>query len=147
MSFERILQCATLISVMAAIAGLIFSIRAHKRQLSASFLLEYTRRVDDLLRSLPPNVWGAHVFANEPIPPPSTELQVSVLRCMTLVAQLHYFSREGFFPQALWDQHESTYAQILRSPLFVREWKLLAPIFAGDPAYCRFVERAQQQAG
>lgn len=146
MTLSTILQFATLLSVLAAILGLIFSVRAHKRQLTATFLLEYTKRVDEIMRSLPPGVWGGHVFAGEEIPKPSVESRLAVMRCLNLIAQLYYFTRQGYFPKQLWQQHQATYARILASPLFVREWAALAPIFAGDPEFCQFVNRTQQPA-
>ena len=43
-----LIQLATLISVVVGVIGLMISVRAYRRQVSSQFMLEYTRRVDDL---------------------------------------------------------------------------------------------------
>jgi hypothetical protein len=45
MDTNTLIQLATLISVIPAVIGLMISVRAYKRQVSALFLLEYTDRV------------------------------------------------------------------------------------------------------
>src|SRR5688572_33354199 len=114
MNFEAstLIQLATLISVVAGVIGLMISVRAYKRQVSALFLLEYTRRVDDIMRSLPRSVWAADLFPNEELPEPSDELRLR--------------------PRDIWRKGQGVYAEILRSPLFMREWKTVAPMAAAD---------------
>jgi ABC-type phosphate/phosphonate transport system permease subunit len=62
MDANILIQLATLISVIAAVIGLMISVRAYKRQVSALFLLEYTKRVDDIMRSFPPSLWAPRLF-------------------------------------------------------------------------------------
>ena len=42
-----------------------------------------------------------------------------------------------------WRRTKTTFARMLRSPLFRREWKTLGPVFAPDRAFCRYVERVE----
>jgi|SRR6185295_17338855 len=144
MEAAELIQLATLISVIIGVIGLIISIRAYRRQVGAQFLLEYTRRVDELIQSLPPNVWALHIIRDEPPPPPSDELSMNVLRCLNLVAQLHYFSHKGYMPPNAWRRGKLLYARILRSPLFRREWVVLQHVFETDRRFCRFVEKIQR---
>jgi hypothetical protein len=144
MDVNTILQLATLISVIAAVVGLIISIRAYKRQVSALFLLEYTKRVDDIMRTLPPSLWAPHLFAQEELSEPSEELRLSAMRCINFISQLHYFSHKGYIPRDIWRRGEARYAEILRSPLFMREWKKVAPMYVADAVFCRYVDKAQQ---
>jgi hypothetical protein len=143
---STLIQLATLISVVAVFFGLMSSVRAYEWQVSALFLLEYTRRVDDIMRSLPRSVWAADLFPNGELTEPSDELRLSTLRCLNFVFQLHYFSRKGYIPRDIWRKGQGVYAEILRSPLFMREWKTVAPMFAADQVFCRYVERAQQMS-
>ena len=144
MNTNTLIQLATIASVVAGISGLLVSVRAYKRQVSAQFLLEYTKRVDDIRQSLPPSVWGANIFPVEGLPEPSDELRLGVLRCLSFVAQFQYFCRTGYIPKQVWRKSQGEFKRILRSPLFVREWRALAPIFASERAFCRYVERVQQ---
>jgi hypothetical protein len=66
------------------------------------------------------------------------------MRCLNFISQLHYFCRKGYIPRDVWRRGQGVYAEVLASPLFVREWKTVAPMFAADPPFCRYVERAQQ---
>jgi hypothetical protein len=145
MDTNTLIQLATLISVIAAVVGLMISVRAYKRQVSALFLLEYTKRVDDIMRSFPPSLWAPRLFPQE-LPEPSDELRLSAMRCLNFVSQLHYFSRKGYISRDVWRRGQGIYAEILQSPFFVREWKTVAPRFAADAVFCRFVEKAQQMS-
>lgn len=144
MDVGTLIQLATLVSVIIGIIGLFISVRAYRRQVGAQFMLEYTRRVDELIQTLPPNVWAIHIIRAEAPPPPSDELSMNVLRCLNLVAQLHYFARKGYMPPSTWRRGKMIYAKILRSPLFRREWARLGPVFETDRPFCRFIERVQR---
>lgn len=146
MDTNTLIQLATLISVVAGVVGLLISVRAYKRQVSAQFLLEYTRRIDEIMLSLPPSVWAAHLFPDAELPEQSVELSQGVLRCLSLFAQLHFFCRNGYIPKQVWRKSKGQFAQTLRSPLFMREWQTLAPVFATDRVFTRYVERVQQGA-
>ena len=90
MNAATIIQMATLISVVAGVVSVTISIRAYKRQVSAHFLLEYTKRGDEIMRSLPPNVWAGQLFPNRELPEVDDELRVSLLRWFAFtVAQPH----------------------------------------------------------
>jgi hypothetical protein len=95
------------------------------------------------MRSLPPSVWAGHLFPDRELPESNDRLRVDLLRCLGYVAQLYYFSRKGYIPKSIWRRNERTYALMLRGPIFLREWKNLAPMFDTDHAFCRYVEQAQ----
>ncbi len=139
MDASTLIQLATLISVVVGVIGLLISVRAYKRQVSAQFLLEYSKRVDAITQSLPLSVWAAHLFPDEELPEPSDEVRLGVLRCLNYVSQLHDFCRQGYIPKSVWRKHQGLYAQILRSQIFRREWKTLAPIFATEREFCKYV--------
>ncbi|MDQ3254189.1 MAG: hypothetical protein M3R15_09835 [Acidobacteriota bacterium] len=144
MDASTLIQLATLISVVVGVIGLLISVRAYKRQVSAQFLLEYSRRVDAITQSLPLSVWGAHLFPEEELSEPSDEVRLGVLRCLNYVSQLYDFCHQGYIPKSVWRKHEGLYAQILRSPLFRREWKTLAPMFATEREFYKYVEGVHQ---
>lgn len=144
MDTSELIQLATLISVLIGLVGIIVSIRAYRRQVSAQFILEYTRRFDDMLMTMPAHMWTLHILGKGEAPAPSEEVTLGVLRCLNLVGQLHYFSRRGYIPPSSWRRTKVTLARILQSPLFRREWKNLAPIFETDRAFSRYVERVQR---
>ncbi len=140
MDASTLIQLATLISVVVGVIGLLISVRAYKRQVNAQFLLEYSKRVDAITQSLPPTVWAAHPFPAEELSEPSDEVRLGVSRCFNYVSQLHDFCRQGYIPKGVWRKHQGLYTQILRSPLFRREWKTLAPIFATEREFYKYVE-------
>lgn len=140
MDASTIIQLATLISVVVGVIGLLISVRAYKRQVSAQFLLEYSKRVDAITQSLPPSVWAAHLFPDEELSEPSDEVRLGVLRCLNYVSQLHDFCHQGYIPKRVWRKHEVLYTQILRSPLFRREWKIIAPMFVTEREFTKYVE-------
>jgi hypothetical protein len=144
MDASTVIQLITLVSVVIGVIGLLISVRAYKRQVNAYFLLEYTRRFDEAIQSLPLRVTAPHLFPNEALPGSSDELRRGILRCLILVSQLYYFSHRGYIPRSIWRRSEGNFGQLLRSPLFVREWKNLAPTFATDDSFCRHVEKSQQ---
>jgi hypothetical protein len=141
-----VIQLATLISVVVGVIGLMISVRAYRRQVNSQFMLEYTRRVDELLTTLPPHVLGLTVIRDDhqPPPPATDELSMKVLRCLNLVSQMHFFSRKGFLPPVVWRRARVTYARILRSPLFRREWQTLHRAFEMDRAFCRYVDQVHR---
>ena len=144
MNIGTIIQLATLISVVVGVIGLLITFRGYQRQVNAQFMLEYTRRVDDIMQTLPLRVWAPHLTPNEKPPAPSDELTLSVLRCLNYVSQLYFFCHMGYLPKSVWRLRQSIYVEILQTPLFMREWKHLRPIFATETGFSRFVERAQQ---
>jgi hypothetical protein len=144
MDTSTIIQIATLVSVAIGVFGLLVSVRAYKRQVSAYFLLAYTQRFDEAIQSLPLRVWAAHLFHDEEIPDPSDELTLGIFRCLNFLSQMHFFCNTGYIPKNVWRKNESAFAQLLRSPMFVREWKRLAPLFATNPAFSQYVEEVQQ---
>ena len=146
MDVNDLIQLATLISVLAAVIGLWISIRAYKTQVSAQVMLAYTARVDELMRALPRGVSAPHVFPDNAISEPNDELRVGILRCFHHVAQIHYFSRKHYIPRDIWRRANKVFDHMLGSPIFVREWKRVAPMFEGDRAFCRYVERVQRTA-
>jgi hypothetical protein len=143
MDASTLIQLATLISVVVGVIGLLISIRAYKRQVSAQILLKYSKRVDHITQSLPPSVWAAHLFPEEEHPESDAEVRLGVSRCLNYVSQLYDFCHQGYIPKSVWRKHQGLYAQILRSPLFRREWKTLAPMFATERAFSKYVEGVQ----
>lgn len=144
MDKNTLIQLATLISIIGGVISLLIPVRAYKRQVNSQFLLEYTRRIDEIMRSLPQSVWAAHLFPGEELPAPSSELRMDILRCLNLFSQIHYFSNRGYIPKNVWRMGEVGLQQLLRSPLFIREWETIEPFFASNRAFCRYVKRAQQ---
>jgi hypothetical protein len=143
MDTNTLIQLATLISVIAAVVGLMISVRAYKRQVSALFLLEYTKRVDDIMRSFPPSLWAPRLFPQE-LPEPSDELRLNAMRCLNFVSQLHYFSRKGYIPRDVWRRGRE-YTRRYGEPVLCARMED-RPMFAADAVFCRFVEKAQQMS-
>jgi len=81
MNTNTLIQLATLVSVVIGVIGLLISVRAYQRQVSAYFLLAYTRRFDDTLQSLPLSVSAAHLFPVEALPASSDEVRRGILLC------------------------------------------------------------------
>ena len=136
----------TLTCVIIGVVGLYISIRAYRRQVNAQFLLEYTKRIDDIVRSRRMMEIAAALREENRNLEPSPELTSTLLRCLNLMSQLHYFSRKGYMPQQPWRMARPHFTRILRSPLFMREWKTFRPIFTMNRGFCRFVDRVQQDA-
>jgi hypothetical protein len=147
MDIATLIQLATLVSLVVGVVGLMISVRGYRRQVNAQFLLEYTKRVSEVLLSLPPSILPAHMGGpGTDVPETTDEVRRGVLRCLALFSQLQFFSRQGFIPRHVWRRNHFLFDQILASPLFVREWKTFAPLFANDPGFVRYVEKAQREA-
>ena len=146
MDAKTIIQLATLMSVMIGVVGLWVSVRAYRRQVNAQFLLQYTSRVDDIMHSMPRYIWAAHLVPSQDLPPPSEELTINMLRCFNFMSQMHFFCRKGYLPPSTWRASSALFTRMLQSPLFVREWHRLCEDLTLDPAFRRFVERAQRKA-
>ena len=149
MDLSTLLQLATLVSVLIGVTSLGISIRAYRRQVSAQFLLEYTKRMDEILQSLPYTVLAANIAPDldAPIPPRSPEVTLSAVRFLNFVSQMHYFCRKRYIPPHVWRRGQANFARILGSPFFVREWAVLAGIYESEPEFCRYDERAQRGVG
>ncbi len=143
---STLIQLATLVSVLVGVIGLLYGMRAHRRQVNAKFLLEYTDRVDNLMRTVSPSIWAPNVFpANEAIP--EIETRLGVMRCLNTIAQLHAFCRIGYIPKRIWKKSQSQFVPMLRSPLFIREWKRQGILYANEPSFYKYVESVQQTSG
>jgi hypothetical protein len=138
MDTNTLIQLATSVSVVIGVIGLLISVRAYKRQVSAYFFLAYTRRFDGTLQSLPLSVWAAHLFPKEALPASSDEVKRGILRCLMFVSQMHYFWSTGYIPKGVWKRSEGSFSQLLRSPVFLcpsgkalRQYSPPMPRFAG----------------
>jgi len=143
MNISTLIQLATLISVIVGVISLLITFRGYQKQVNAQFMLEYTRRVDDIMQTLPLKVWAPHLTPNEKPPAPSDELTMNVLRCLNYVSQLYFFCHMGYLPKSVWRLRQQIYVEILRTPLFMREWKHLRPIFVTETGFSKFVDSVQ----
>ena len=144
MDTNTLIQLATLISVIVGVVGLLIAVRGYKRQVNTQFFLEYTKRYDDIIQSFPPGAWASRFNPAEELPAPSDELSMSILRYLNFVSQFQYFAHKGYIPKSVWRANEGELARTLGSPLFIREWKTIAPELSANRAFCQFVESVQR---
>jgi hypothetical protein len=70
---------------------------------------------------------------------------MSIMRYLNFVYQFQFFAQKGYIPKSIWTANEGYFARTLQSPLFIREWKILAPEYAVNRAFCLYVENAHER--
>jgi hypothetical protein len=142
MSFESILQFATLWTLILGITSLWVKIHGNRRHINASLFVEYTKRYDDIVSSFPKEAL-ARGFAGGELPEENIEITICVYRFLHFLAGAFYFYRKGYLDKKAWGIWQGEINTILRSPVFRREWHKFADEHSLSPEFCRYVESVQ----
>ena len=145
MSFNNILQMATLFTILIGIISILVKISSHRRQINASLFIEYANRYDDIIMSFPKHAWAHRFAGGDRIPEESDELTICVFRFLHFLAGAYYFHKKGYLEKDAWQLWEGGINRILRSPLFRREWRRFSQENLLSPEFRGYVEAVQSQ--
>jgi hypothetical protein len=143
MTLEQAVQIGTLISVAIAAIGLIFGVIVYSRQMNAQLLLEYTKRYEEIMSSLPSNARTARFDLFKEPPAPSEEITTVILRYLNMSSEEFYLQRKKYLSKPIWSIWEDELVRTLQSPLVKREWDILKVEFKSYPEFYEYVEQVQ----
>lgn len=139
-----ILPYATLFSVAIGLIGVAIAVLVHRQQLTTHIFLAVFSRFDELLENSSAS-FSASLLPETELPETSEELSVSVLRYYNNVLFVFFLHKWGRIPAKLWKLILPAVGRRLRSPAFVREWKVLQREFEHMPEFSAFVHNVQHQ--
>lgn len=144
MKLIDILQYATLFSLGIGLLGVAISLLNSRQQLTTQIFLALFARYDELLENSSAGYW-ASLLAETDLPETTQELSISVLRYYNNVYFMFFLHRWGRIPPKLWKLILPAVGRRLRSPAFVREWKVLQTDFEHLPEFSAFVHNVQHE--
>ena len=137
-------QLATIASILVAALSLLFAVWVYRRQMNAQLFLEYTRRYEQIMESLPPEERSARLDTTGDPPPESTAVTTAALRYLNLCSEEFYLWRRGYLAGDIWRIWEAEMERTLRSPLLQREWSKLRSEFSSYSDFARYVDSIQR---
>ena len=139
MTAETFFQIAQLSTILLGFLGVGVSLRNHRRQMHAQMFIEFSSRFHNVLRALPPQIWTAHEFEGEPLPPRSEALTRACMQCFHVIAEIHQLHRCGYVAPDLWRPCQRGIRRAMQAPLLRREWQAVEPAFEHNPELCRYM--------
>ena len=146
MNINYLLQYATLFSVAVGLLGVAMALFVNRQQVNTQIFLALASQYDDLLGSSSAGLW-ATLHSENDLPEPSSELTTWMLRYYMHLALIFVLHESGVVPGKLWKLNLPVMERRLRSPVFVREWKLLQNEFEHLPDFASFVSDIQHRKG
>lgn len=140
MTLEEAVQIGTLISIVIAAIGLIGGVLIYRRQMNAQLLLEYTKRYEEIMDSLPSAVRNARFDLFKEPPEPNQEVTSVILRYLNMCSEEYYLYRKNYISKSIW---EDELVRTIQSPLVRREWEMLKIEFKSYPEFYNYVEQVQ----
>ncbi len=138
MDLELWVQLATLATLVVGVASAIISVRAYFRQENSQMIRYFLGEYGRIVRSYPRGTRHARLGAS--LPPVSDEMTEVVLEYLNLCSQEYLMWKQGYLDSRIWAIWRAEMVKTIRSPLYRREWKILASEFDSDPAFQSFVE-------
>src|SRR6266498_3997145 len=97
-----VVQVATAISTLAAVASVWLAVRIYRRQINAQVFMSYTQRYETIMSGVPDNAFRARFNMGDALPPQSAALSLSVLRYLNLCSEEYYLCKTGHLDRSLW---------------------------------------------
>jgi hypothetical protein len=145
MSWTLVLNLATFLSSIAAVAGVIVALRVYRRQVNAQVFVSYTGRYEEIMNAFPTAGRVARLELDSAPPPVSEDLTIAVLRYLNLCSEEYYLCKSGHLERKLWSIWAAELSRMIRSPLMKREWVNLRPEFQSYPEFLMFVDQLQSK--
>ena len=137
---------ATLFSLVIGLIGVAIALLVSRQQLTTQIFLTIFSRYDELLENSSAGFW-ASLQPEAELPEQSEELSMSILRYYNNVFFVFFLYKWGRIPGKLWKLILPAVRRRLRSPAFVREWKVLQKEFEHLPEFAIFVRNMQDGSG
>lgn len=132
-------QLATLLSGLAAVAGIVIGVRTYRRQMNAQLFLAFTERYEAIMSELPEDARVSRASGAGALPPHWPGVYTTVLRYLNLCSEEYYLCRTGHLEKSLWAIWEEELKRTVRS-LVRPEWPDLRPEFASYPEFRDYVD-------
>jgi hypothetical protein len=137
MDVGKVIQYATLLSLLIGGLGLVVAVLLHRVQLKTQIFLALYAHYDELLKNSSARFWVNMPGAE--LPEPTEDVLISMMRFCTLVSLTYLLFREHRIPKRMWELMLRSAERRFRSPLFVREWEHLRSEFQSFPEFVSLV--------
>jgi hypothetical protein len=127
MNIGKVIQYATLLSLLIGGLGLVVAVLLHRVQLKTQIFLALYAQYDELLKNSSARFWLSVPGAE--LPERTEDVIISMMRFCTLVSLTYLLFREHRIPKQMWELMLRSAERRFRSPLFVREWEHLRSEF------------------
>ena len=119
--------------------------KTQQRQQSAEVLTKYAERYEKVMSSFPPEAIIARLNSEGEPPKSTIELKLAVLRYLNLCSEEYFLWCKGFISKAVWEIWSRELVRMLKTPLYIREWKNLKHEFDSYPEFQAYVDGVQAQ--
>jgi hypothetical protein len=140
-----ILHYATVFSLAIGLIGVAIALLVNRQQLTTQIFLTVFSRYDELLENSSAG-FRASLQPETELPERNEELTMSVLRYYNNVFFMFFLYKWGRIPGNLWKIILPAVRRRLRSPAFLREWKVLQKEFEHLPEFSVFVSNIQHES-
>lgn len=137
MNIGKVIQYATLLSLLIGGLGLVVAVLLHRVQLKTQIFLALYAQYDELLKNSSARFWLSVPGAE--LPERTEDVIISMMRFCTLVSLTYLLFREHRIPKQMWELMLRSAERRFRSPLFVREWQHLRSEFESFPEFVALV--------
>ena len=141
MNSQIFLQLAQLGAILVGFLGIAVSLRSHRRQMYAEMYIEFSTKFQNLLRTLPMEIWAEPRREADPLPARREELTKACMQCFHIIADLYHLHQGGYIAPELWHPWQRGIRRAMQRPLVRREWLALEWNFEHDPELCRYMHR------
>jgi len=118
----------------------------YKRDTYAKMFIEYTKRFENIMQSFPDDNWTLRLNLNSTTESEiSPKMRLSILQYLNLCSEEYHLWKKGYLAQDVWEIWEKELIRTLQSPLFQKEWKLIATEFEAYEEFCNYVNDVQQR--
>jgi hypothetical protein len=145
MNIGKVIQYATLLSLLIGGFGLVVAVLIHRVQLKTQIFLALYAQYDELLKNSSAQFWLSVPDAE--LPERTEDVIISMMRFCTLVSLTYLLFREHRIPKRMWELMLRSAERRFRSPLFVREWEHLRSEFEPFPEFVALVTSVWPCAG
>lgn len=97
-----------------------------RRQHLVGVFMEFTRRYQDIILSMPESVYSNNAKASDP------NVQKSMTLYFDLCSEEYHLYKEGFIPKDVWSNWVEGMRITVKNPIYANSWKLIAQYYNRD---------------
>jgi hypothetical protein len=142
-TYEFLMLLATIVTALGGVGFVVVMIQTYKGQMNAQIFSDMNQRYDEISKDFPKAAWESRFHLDTALPAEGDELTLCALRYLNLSSEEFYLYKRKYIRREVWKMWEGEILRTLRSPLFRREWKILASEFASYPEFIRYVDEVQ----
>jgi len=137
-TFESIVQYATLGTLLSGLVSLVVWARIYRRQVNTQIFIEISARYAKL-RSFPTGLW-ARPDPGQPLPERNEDFTAFVLQYLTMLVFAHVLHERRYLANDLWTILRAEHQRTGADPLFEPEWNLVKKQFEMYPNFIVYVD-------